>query len=139
MDQAEADFKARIAETQTWFHQTREEQRALQEELAKRNVELTMKMTDIKKAREQAATLAATAEAIRNHHQAALDSQEEDLTACEAKLAAELHGKDEELEALVAWRTRELEQRHKEALDAQALADASKVRELEVVRDELKE
>ena len=52
----------------------------------------------------------------------------------EVKLAAALHGKDEELEALVAWWTRELEQRHKEALDAQALAHAGKVRELEVAR-----
>ena len=68
-----------------------------------------------------------------------MNSQEEDLTAREAKLAAMLHGKDEELEALVARRTRELEQRHKEALDAQALAHAGNVRELEVERDKLKE
>ena len=66
VDQAEVDFKARIAETQAWFHQTREEQRALQEELAKRNVELTMKMADIEKAQEQAANLAVAAEAVRN-------------------------------------------------------------------------
>ena len=58
---------------------------------------------------------------------------------CQAKLAAVLRGKDEELEALVARRTRELEHRHKEALDAQALAHAGKVRELEVAHDELKE
>ena len=139
VDQAEVDFKARVAETQTWFHQTREEQRACQEELAKRNVELTMKIADIEKAQEKAANLAAAAEAVRNQHQAALDSQEEDLTVREAKLAAALRGKDEELEALVARRTRELEQRHKEALDAQALAHAGKVRELEVEQDELKE
>ena len=80
MDQAEVDFKARISETQTWFHQTREEQRAFQEELAKRNVGLTMKMANIEKAQEQAANLAAAAEAVRNQHHAALDSQEEDLT-----------------------------------------------------------
>jgi len=98
-----------------------------------------MKMADIEKAQEKAANLAAAAEAVRNQHQAALDSQEEDLTVREAKLAAALRGKDEELEALVARRTRELEQRHKEALDAQALAHAGKVRELEVAQDELKE
>ena len=68
VDQAEVDFKARVAETQTWFHQTREEQRAFQEELAKRNVELTMKMADIEKAQEKAANLAAAAEAVRNQH-----------------------------------------------------------------------
>ena len=86
--------------------------------MARRNVELAMKMADIEKAQEKAANLAAADEAARNQHQAALNSQEEDLTACEAKLAAALRGKDEELEALVAQRTRELERRHKEALDA---------------------
>ena len=68
-----------------------------------------MKMADIEKAQEKAANLAAAAEAARNQHQATLDSQEEDLTTREAKLAAALRGKDEELEDLVAWRTRELE------------------------------
>ena len=107
--------------------------------MAKRNVELTMKMADIEKAQEKAANLAAAAEAALNQHQAALDSQEEDLYMREAKLAATLHGKDEELEALVVLQTRELEQSHKEALNAQALAHAGKVKELEVERDGLKE
>src|SRR3954466_14648630 len=96
-------------------------------------------MADIEKAQEKAANLDAAAEATRNQHQAALDSQEEDLSAREAKLAATLRGKDEVLETLVARRTRELEQRHKEAHDAQALAHAGKVKELEAERDELKE
>ena len=109
VDQAEVDFQVRVAETQTWFHQTREEQRAFQEELAKRNVELTMKMADIEKAQEEAANLATADEAVRNQHQAALDSQEEDLTVREAKLAATLRGKDEEVEKLVVQRTHELE------------------------------
>ena len=74
VDNAEVDFKARVAETQTWFHQTREEQRAFQEKLAERDVELTMKMADIKKAQEKAVNLAAAAEASQNQHQAALDS-----------------------------------------------------------------
>ena len=43
------------------------------------------------------------------------------------------------MEKLAAQRTQELEQRHKETLDAQALVHASKVKELEVERDELKE
>ena len=58
---------------------------------------------------------------------------------CEEKLAATLHGKDEEVEKLVLRWTSEQEQRHKEALDAQALAQAGKVKELEVERDGLKE
>ena len=49
--------------------------------MAKRDVELTMKRADIKKAQETAESLAAAAEAARTQHQAALDSQEEDLAA----------------------------------------------------------
>nr|XP_020158777.1 translation initiation factor IF-2-like [Aegilops tauschii subsp. strangulata] len=64
--------------------------------------------------------------------------KEEDLAAHEEALAASLCGKDEEVEKLAAQRTQELEQRHKEALNAQALVHASKVKELEVERDGLK-
>ena len=39
---------------------------------------------------------------------------------------------------LVLQRTQELEQRHREALDAEALVHAGKAKELEVERDELK-
>ena len=98
-----------------------------------------MKRADIEKAQETVESLAATAEAARTQHQAALNSQEEDLAAREEKLAATLRGKDEEVEQLVMQRTRELEQMHREALDAQALVHAGKVKELEVERDELKE
>ena len=43
------------------------------------------------------------------------------------------------MEKLVVQRTQELEQRHKEALDAQALSHACKVKELEVEWDGLKD
>ena len=82
--------------------------------------------------------MAAAAEAARTQHQAVLNSQEENLAARKEKLAATLRGKDEEVEKLVVQRTQELEQRHKEALDAQALVHAGRVKELEVERDELK-
>ena len=68
-----------------------------------------------------------------------LDAHEEDLAAREEALAAKLHGKDEEIEKLVVQRTQELEQRHKEALNAQAQVQAGKVKELEAERDELKD
>ena len=45
----------------------------------------------------------------------------------EEKLATTFRGKDEEVEKLVVQQTRELEQRHKESLDAQALVHADKV------------
>ena len=59
-------------------------------------------------------------EAARLQHQVVLNSQEEDLAAREEKLTATIHDKDEEVEHLVVQRTRELEQRHEEALNAQA-------------------
>ena len=50
-----------------------------------------------------------------------------------------LRGKDAEVERLVLQRTSELEQRHEEALNAQAQVHAGKVEELEAERDGLKE
>ena len=43
------------------------------------------------------------------------------------------------MDKLVVQRTQELEQRHKEALDAQAMVHTDKVKELEVERDGLKD
>ena len=71
-----------------------------------------MKLADVVKSQETAKNLVAAAEAARTQREAALNSQEEDLAAREEKLAAMLLGKDEEVEKLVAQRTRELEQRH---------------------------
>ena len=139
VDKEEADLKAQVAETQTWFRQACEELKVAQGELAKRDVELTMKRADIEKAQETAENLAAAPEATRAQHQAALNSQDEDLAARQEKLATTLRGKDEEVEKLVVQRTQELEQRHREALDAQALVHAGKVKELEVERDGLRD
>ena len=77
-----------------------------------------MKRADIEKAQETAKNLATAAEAARTQHEAALNSQVEDLAAREGKLATTLRGKDEEVGKLVLQRTSELEQRHKEALNA---------------------
>ena len=120
MKKAEADLQKRVAETQDWFCEAHKELKAAQGELAKRDVELTMKLTDVEKAQETARNLAAAAKAARTQHEAALNSQEEDLAAREEKLSAMLRGKDAEVEKLVLQRTSELEQRHEEALNAQA-------------------
>nr|XP_020161817.2 neurofilament medium polypeptide-like [Aegilops tauschii subsp. strangulata] len=66
---AEADLKVRVAEAQTWFRQANEELKAAKGKLAKRDVELTMKLADIKKAQEAAEGLAAATEAARTQHQ----------------------------------------------------------------------
>nr|XP_040249616.1 axoneme-associated protein mst101(2)-like [Aegilops tauschii subsp. strangulata] len=121
VDKAEEYLKVRVAEAQTWFHQASEDLKAAQGELAKHDVELTMKLADIEKTQETVEGLAAAAEAARTQHQAALNSQEEDIAKREAGLDAKLRAKDEEVEKLVVQRTRELEQGHREALDAQDL------------------
>ena len=139
VEKAEADLQKRVAKTQDWFREAHRELKAVQGELSKRDVELTMKLADVEKAQETAKNLAAAAEAARTQHEATLHSQEEDLAAREEKLAAMLRGKDAEVEKLVLQQTSELEQRHKEALDAQAHVHADKVKELEAERDELKE
>nr|XP_040253455.1 tol-Pal system protein TolA-like [Aegilops tauschii subsp. strangulata] len=136
---AEADLEERIAEAQAWFCQAHEELKVAQDLLAERKLELVMKQDDIEKAQDEARAQAAKDEAARHQPQAELNSCEEDLAAREEKLVATLCGKDEEIGKLVAQRTQELEQKHKEALDAQALVHAGKVKELEVERDRLKE
>ena len=118
VDKAEADLEGRVAEAQAWFRQAHKDLKAAQDELARREVELTIKRADIEKAQETAGNLVAAAEAARTQNQAALNSQEEDHAAREEKLAAMLRGKDAEVEKLVLQRTSELEQRHEEALNA---------------------
>ena len=139
VEKAEADLQERVLETQDWFREAHRELKAAQGELAKRDMELTMKLADVEKAQETTKNLAAAAEAARTQHEAVLNSQEEDLAAREEKLAAMLRGKDAEVEKLVLQRTSELEQRHEEALNAQAQVHAGKVEELEAERGGLKE
>nr|XP_020167124.1 fibrous sheath CABYR-binding protein-like [Aegilops tauschii subsp. strangulata] len=79
---------------------------------------------DIKKAQEAAKEQVAKDKAARQQQQALLDTQEEDL--------------DEEIGKIVAQRTQELEQKHKDALDALALDQAGKVEKLELEREGLK-
>ena len=65
MDKAEADLQKRVAETQDWFREAHKELKAAQGDLAKRDVELTMKLGNIEMAQEAAKNLAAAAEAAR--------------------------------------------------------------------------
>ena len=105
VEKAEADLQKRVAETQDWFREAPKELKAAQGELAKRDVELTMKLADVEKSQETAKNLAAATEAAWTQREATLNSQEEDLAAREEKLAAMLHGKDAEVEKLVLQRT----------------------------------
>nr|XP_020149807.1 cingulin-like [Aegilops tauschii subsp. strangulata] len=116
VDKAEADLDERIAQAQVWFGEARDELKPAQGELDERKRELILKQADIEKAREVTKEQAEKDEA----------------------LAATLRGKDEEIGKIFVQRTQELEQRHKEALDAQALVHADKVKELELEREELK-
>nr|XP_040243972.1 leucine zipper putative tumor suppressor 2-like [Aegilops tauschii subsp. strangulata] len=98
VDKAESDFQERVAQTQVWFGEAREELRTAQGELDERKRELILKQA----------------------------------------LAATLRGKDEEIGKIIAHRTQELEQKHKDALDALARDQASKVEKLELEREGLK-
>lgn len=131
VEKVEADLEGRVAEAQDWWHQAQDELKATQGEMARRDLELTMRMADIEKAQETAKRLADEAAAVRSQHEAALKTQEEDLAAREEKLAATLRGKDEEVDKLVPQRTQDLERRPQEALNALAQAHAGKVKELE--------
>nr|XP_020184668.1 lamin-C-like [Aegilops tauschii subsp. strangulata] len=134
VDKAEADFEERVTQMQVWFGEARDELRAAQGELEESKRELILKQADIEKAREVAKDQATKVEAARQQQQALLDSQEEDVVAREQELTAMLHGKDEEIEKIVVQRTQELEQKHKDALNALALG---KVKEMELERDGL--
>nr|XP_040256440.1 uncharacterized protein LOC109744165 [Aegilops tauschii subsp. strangulata] len=138
VEKAEADFEESVAQTQVWFGEARDELRAAQGELEEHERKLIRKQADIEKAREVTKDLSAKDEATRQQQKALLDSQEEDLAACEQALAATLRGKDEDIEKIVAQRTQELEQTHKDALNALALDHAGKVKELELERDGMK-
>ena len=74
VEKANVDLQKRVAEMQDRFCEAHKELKAAQGELAKRDVELTMKLADIEKAQETAEGLAAAAEAARTQHQAALNS-----------------------------------------------------------------
>ena len=58
-----------------------------------------------------------------------LDSREDDLADREQKLADKLQAKDVEIQALIAKRTQELEDIHQEAIQAQAMEHAGKLKE----------
>ena len=58
VEKAEADLQKRVAETQDWFREAHKELKAAQGELAKRDLELTMKLADVEKAQETARNLA---------------------------------------------------------------------------------
>nr|XP_020161636.1 nuclear matrix constituent protein 1a-like [Aegilops tauschii subsp. strangulata] len=82
--------------------------------------------------------MAAVDKAEADFQERVAQTQEEDLIAREEALAATLRGKDEEIGKIVAQRTQELEQKHKDALDALALDHADKVEKLELEQEELK-
>ena len=77
VDKAEADFLERVAQTQVWFSEARQELRTNQDELDEHKRELLLKKDAIEKAQE------AKDKADQRQQQALLDIQEEDLIARE--------------------------------------------------------
>lgn len=62
--------------------------------------------------------------------EALLNAKEKDISAREGTLEATLRGKDEELEALVQQRTKDLEDKHKAALDTLSLDSAAQLKKV---------
>jgi uncharacterized membrane-anchored protein YhcB (DUF1043 family) len=61
-----------------------------------------LEKAEVNKAHEEAAQRIAATEAELNEHKVGLDAHEEELAAHEAELAAMLHGKDNEIQALIS-------------------------------------
>ena len=83
VEKVEADFEERVTEAQGWWRQAQDKLKAAQGELARHDLELTMRLADIKKAEKMAKRLADEAAAARSQHEAALKTQEEDLATRE--------------------------------------------------------
>jgi hypothetical protein len=118
VEATEVNFQKRIEETQTWYAEAIQELATGREQLSTEWNNLLLARSDAEKAQEEAVQQAAAEEARLTQRRVRLDAYAEDLAAREAVLAAKLRSKDEELEKLVAQRTQELEQKHKEALEA---------------------
>ena len=72
----------------------------------------------------------ATQEACLVEREALLNAREKDISSQEGKLEATLRSKDEELEGRVQRHTKELEDKHKAALDALTANSATQVKKL---------
>ena len=109
--------------------EARQDLKTSQEQLSHRWNELLLKQSNIEKSQEEAAARTTKEDGELRERCISLDAQEEDLAAPEEALAAMLHGKDEEIGKIVAQRTHELEQKHKDALAALVLDHAGKLKE----------
>ena len=63
-------------------------------------------------------------------HKASLDAREQEISLREEKLEATLRAKDDDLEALVCQRTKDLEDKHGVAMDAIAADSAAQLKKL---------
>ena len=88
-----------------------------------------MEKAEADKAHEEAAQKVAAMEVGLNERKVGLDAYEEELAARGAELAATLRGKDDEIQALVSQQTQELERKHNEAIEAQAIEHAKRIKE----------
>ena len=80
-------------------------------------------------AQEEAAKRVAAIDGTLTERKIAVDSHEEDLAAREEALAMALRAKDDEIKTLLSKHSEELEQKHREALQAQVLDHAEKLKE----------
>lgn len=119
----------RADEAQSWYAERVQEINDQHAELAPDKNAFILEKAEFEMAQEAAAKEAEATDRALTERKVNLDAHEEDLAAREASLAATLKAKDDEVQALIAKQTQELEQAHKEILAAQVQEHAAKLKE----------
>lgn len=114
---------------QAWFAEAFQELKTGQEQVNQSWNDLLLKQSDVERAQEEAKQQAAAEEARLRELRVGLEAHDDDLTAREKALADKLRAKDEEIDKLVAQWAQELEQKHKETLEALTTNHVGKLKE----------
>lgn len=125
---AEQELLQRADEAQVWYAEKLQDIKSREAQLAAAKESFILEKAAAEMAQAEATRKAAIADSELTQRKVNLDAHEEEL-AEEEKLAAILRIKDEEIQALLAKRTEELEQKHEEAHQGQAVEHAGKIKE----------
>lgn len=129
LEKAEGEFMPKVNEAKLWHAEKFEDIRSHEAQLAASKEAFVLEQAAAEMAQAEAAKKAEETNGELVQHKIHLDAHEEELAAREEKLAATLRAKDEEIQALLAKHTEELERKQGEALQAQALEHAEKLKE----------
>lgn len=129
IEKAEQEFLQLVDEAQVWYAEKVQDIKVRQIQLAADREAFILEKAEADIAQAEAAEKAAATNRELIQRKVSLDSHEDDLVVREENLAATLHAKDEEIQALLTKRTEEFEQKHREALQSQATEHAGKLKE----------